>query len=182
MATDFALKIQKGDKVFLVSNLNRDEATLGELRRRAAALTGVPIAHQKLVGLGAASATLSDDVKLKSLKLRNGSRIVVFRTEKAAAAATSSAPPPPPAGDAEAARLQAIRSAVDALDARVATLESAFVATERRAVDGELERALLQLDQVSVASSDELRAARKEQVTRVQQLLAQLDALQARFE
>lgn len=177
--SDFELKIAKGDKVF-VATFHRDDATLGDLRKRAAALTGVPIAHQKLVGLGSASAALSDDVKLKSLKLRHGSRVVVFRTEKAMAAAAATSSAAPPVDDSEAVRLVSIRSAVDALDARVAALALAFVATERRAVDVELERALLQLDQVSVASSDELRAARKTEVNRIQQLLAQLDALQER--
>jgi hypothetical protein len=179
------LKICKGDKTF-VATFSAD-ATVGDLRKKAAQLTGVPTTHQKLVGIGGQPV---DATLLRQCKLKEGSRVVVFRTEAArASSATSSSTSSAHSAAAAMATttttgdvsesdiaLVSIRSAVDLLSVRVAALSTDFVEQERRSCDAELERLMLQLDAISVPS-DELRAARKEEVTRIQTLLASLDQM-----
>jgi len=178
------LKICKGDKTF-VATFSAD-ATVGDLRKKAAQLTGVPTTHQKLVGIGGQPV---DATLLRQCKLKEGSRVVVFRTEAArASSATSSSTSSAHSAAAAVATtttgdvsesdiaLVSIRSAVDLLSVRVAALSTDFVEQERRSCDAELERLMLQLDAISVPS-DELRAARKEEVTRIQTLLASLDRM-----
>jgi hypothetical protein len=171
------LKICKGDKTF-VATFSAD-ATVGDLRKKVAQLTGVPTTHQKLVGIGGQPV---DATLLRQCKLKEGSRVVVFRTEAArassAASSAQAATTTATTGDVSECdiALVSIRSAVDLLNDRVAALSTDFVEQERRSCDAELERLMLRLDAISVPS-DELRAARKEEVTRIQALLASLDQM-----
>jgi FtsZ-binding cell division protein ZapB len=68
-----------------------------------------------------------------------------------------------------------VRSAVDALEQRVESAVTSRDASQLRVCVAELERHTLTLDELR-SDNDAIRTARKAEVTRIQSLLAQLDA------
>jgi hypothetical protein len=187
-SSTLTLRVSKGDKSFVV-NLSAD-ATVGDLRRKAQSLTGVPASQQKLVGLQKTSAQPADDVTLRTLGVKSNQRIVVFRTvakQPAERQQESKAQPEPQQQQQQQQQPQQIdntleealltvRSAVDALEIRVAQVVATNDAQHCRTCVAELERHTLTLDALQ-SDNDAIRAARKTEVTRIQSLLALLDAV-----
>lgn len=186
-SSTLTLRVSKGDKSFVV-NLPID-ATVGDLRRKAQSLTGVPMSQQKLVGLAKTSAQPADDVTLKQLGVKSNQRIVVFRIAEQKKQENPEKPQQPqpqpqqpqqknqnPINSAHEEALLTVRSAVDALETRVAQIVVTKDAQQCRTCVAELERHTLTLDALQ-SDNDAIRAARKTEVTRIQSLLAQLDAV-----
>lgn len=181
-SSTLTLRVSKGDKSFVV-NLSAD-ATVGDLRRKAQSLTGVPASQQKLVGLGKTSAQPADDVTLRTLGVKSNQRIVVFRTATAKQEKQEVHEPQQPQQQQQPQQINntheeallTVRSAVDALEIRVAQIVATKDAQQCRSCVAELERHTLTLDALQ-SDNDTIRAARKTEVTRIQSLLAQLDAV-----
>jgi hypothetical protein len=178
-----SLRVAKGDKNFVLQLPT--SATVAELRRRVHAVTGVPTTHQKLVGLPK-NAAANDETTLAQLNLKQNHRIVVFRTANAVVNANVATPSTSttttttsnPADARIEEALLTVRSAVDALEQRVASAVASRDAAQLRVCVAELERLTLALDELR-SDNDAIRGARKAEVTRIQAMLAQLDAAAA---